>query len=137
MREMNQPCLLFDVFIPSGKDFLPRLLSLLPFKTHFSFFGLFCLCLTSPVPLISCPFLSPLSLSVQLPVHSLWCKVVIPFPLSLQSFISLSIFVIISPACPLVAPPVIHPSASYVKYLHLLSLSYFVSHSLPSLISLS
>lgn len=34
--EMNQPCLLFDVFAPSGKDFLPHLLSFLPFK-HFLF----------------------------------------------------------------------------------------------------
>lgn len=60
MREMNQLRLLFDVFVPSGKDFLPPLLSLLAFK-HTFFFDLFCLCLTSPVPLVSGTSPSPLS----------------------------------------------------------------------------
>lgn len=88
-KEMNQKCLLLDVFGPSGKDFLPRLLSSLPFK-HTFFSSLFCLYLTSPVPLISCTFPSFLSLSPSLPIYPPWWKAVIPFPLSLQSFTSLS-----------------------------------------------
>lgn len=103
-KEMNKLCLRLNVFGPSGKDFLPCSLSSLPFKHTFS---LFCLYLTSPVPLICCT-----SLSLSLPVYPPWCKVVILFHLSLLSFTFLSILVIISPPCPLVTPPVIHLSAS-------------------------
>lgn len=38
-----------------------------------SFFSLFCLCLTSPVPLVSCTSVSPLCLFLQLPIYPPWC----------------------------------------------------------------
>lgn len=90
-KEMNQKCLLLDVSVPSGNDFLPRLLSSLSFK-HTFFSSLFSLYLTSPVPLVSCTLPSSLSLSLHLPlpISPPQCKVVIPFPLSLLSFTSLS-----------------------------------------------
>lgn len=132
---MNQLCLLFDAFVPSGKDILPRLLVLTSLQTHFlfqSFLSLFDITCSSRLLHLCVPPLS-LSATANLSTVVLSCNPlpsfspVVYFPLYLYNYLSA-----LSSRC---TP--CHPSIClYVKYLHLLSLSYSISHSLPSLISL-
>ena len=85
--------------------------------------------LSSPAPLRS-----P-SLRLLLPIYPPCCKVCNPFPsFSPVVYFPLYLGNYLSALSPRRTP--CHPSIYlYVKYLHLLSLSYSISHSLPSLIS--
>lgn len=105
---MNQLCLLCAIFIPSGKDFLSRLLVLTSLQTHF----LFPQSSPSLFDIARSSRRLHLCLFLPLPIYPPRCEVVIPSPLSLLSFTFPSIFIIISPPRPLVAPPVIRLSAS-------------------------